>query len=99
LSVIHPVGLFRYFTDNKIYKKVLFKINIAQMGETRNAYRILVGKPEGKRPLGRPRRRGVDNIKIDLREIGWDGTDWIDLAQDKDQWRALVNTMMNFRVP
>jgi hypothetical protein len=63
------------------------------------AYRMLVGKPEGKRPLGRPRRRWVDNIKMDLREIGWDGMDWIDLAQDRDQWRALVNTVMNFRVP
>jgi hypothetical protein len=68
-------------------------------GETRNAYRMLVGKPEGKRPLGRPRRRWVDDIKIDLREIGWDGMDWIDLAQDRDQWRALVNTVMNLRVP
>jgi hypothetical protein len=68
------------------------------MGEKRNAYRILVGKPEGKRLLGRPRRRWVDNINIDLREIGWDGIDWIDLAQDRDQWRALVNTVMNIRV-
>jgi hypothetical protein len=58
-----------------------------------NAYRILVGKPEGKRPLGRPRRRWVDNIKIHLREIGWDGMGWIDLAQDRDQWRALVITV------
>jgi hypothetical protein len=58
-----------------------------------------VGKPEGKRPLGRPRRRWVDNIKIVLREIGWDGVDWIDLAQDRDQWRALVSTVMNLRVP
>jgi hypothetical protein len=69
------------------------------MGETRNAYRILVGKPEGKRPLGRPRRRWVDNIKIDLGEIEWDGMNWIDLAQDRDRWRALVNTVMNLRVP
>jgi hypothetical protein len=68
-------------------------------GEKKNAYRILVGKPEGKRPLGRPRHRWVDNIKIDLREIGWDDMDWIDLAQDRDQWRALVNTVMNLRVP
>jgi hypothetical protein len=67
------------------------------MGETRNAYRILVGKPEGKRPLGRPRRWWVDNIKIDLGEIGWDGVDWIELAEDRDQWRALVNTVMNLR--
>jgi hypothetical protein len=68
-------------------------------GEKRNVYRILVGNPEDKRPLGRPRRRWVDNIKINLREIGWDGRDWIDLAQDRDQWRALVNAVMNLRVP
>jgi hypothetical protein len=68
------------------------------MGETRNAYRILVGEPEEKRPLGRPRRRW-DNIKTDLREKGWDGMDWIELAQDRDQWRALVNTVMNLRIP
>jgi hypothetical protein len=58
-----------------------------------------VGKPEGKRPLGRPRRWWVNNIKINLREIGWDGMDWIDLSQDKDRWRALTNRVMNFRVP
>jgi hypothetical protein len=68
------------------------------MGEKSNAYRILVGKPEGKRPLGRPRHRWVDNIKMDLREIGWDGIDCIDLAQNRDQWRALVNAAINFRV-
>jgi hypothetical protein len=69
------------------------------MGDKMNAYRILVGKPEGKRPLVRPRRRWVDNIKMNLREIGWDGMDWIDLFQDRNQWRALVNTVMNLRVP
>jgi hypothetical protein len=73
--------------------------NVAWMEEKRNAYRILVGKPEGKRPLGRPRHRWVDNIKMDLREIGWDGVDRIDLAQDRDQWRAFVNTVMNLWVP
>jgi hypothetical protein len=65
-------------------------------GERRNAYRLLVGKPEGRTPLGRPRRRWVDNIKMDLREMRRDGMDWIDLVQDRDQWRALVNTVMNF---
>jgi hypothetical protein len=69
------------------------------MEEPRNAYRILVGKPEGKRPLGRPRLRWVDNIKMDLGETEWDGRDWIELAQDRDQWRALVNTVMNLWGP
>jgi hypothetical protein len=73
--------------------------HVARKREKRNAYRILVGKPEGERPLGRPRRRWVDNIKMDFTEIGWDGMDWIDLAQDRNQWRALVNTVMNLRVP
>jgi hypothetical protein len=73
--------------------------HVARMGEKRNACRILVGKPEEKRALGRPRRRWVDNTKVDLREIGWDGMEWIDLAQNRDQWRALVNTAMNLRVP
>jgi hypothetical protein len=69
------------------------------MGERRNACRILVGKPEEKRPLGRLRRRWVDNIKMDLREIELDGMEWIELAQDRDQWRDLVNTVMNLGVP
>jgi hypothetical protein len=68
-------------------------------GEGRNACRILMGKPNGKRPLGRRRRRSVDNIKIDLTEIEWDGMNWIDLAQDRDQWRTLVNTIKNIQVP
>jgi hypothetical protein len=63
-----------------------------------NAYRILVGKPEGRRPLGRPRHRREDNIRMVLRKIGWGSMDWIDLAQDRDQWRVLVNTVMNLRV-
>jgi hypothetical protein len=65
----------------------------------RNAYRIFVGKPEGKRPLRTPRRRWVDNIKMDLRDKGWDRMNSIDLAQDRDLWKALVNTVMNLRVP
>jgi hypothetical protein len=69
------------------------------MGERRGAYTALVGKPEGRRPLGRPRRRWEDNIKMDLREVGWRGMDWINLAQDRDRWRALVNEVMNLRVP
>jgi hypothetical protein len=67
--------------------------------EKKNAYRILVAKPEGKRPRGRPRCKWVDNIKIDLREVGWDGMDRVDMAQDRDQWKTLVNTVMNLRVP
>jgi hypothetical protein len=73
--------------------------HVTRTGEKRNAYRIFVGKPEGKIPLGRPRHRWVNNIKIDLREIGWDGVDWIDLCQDRDQWRALVNMVLNLCVP
>jgi hypothetical protein len=68
-------------------------------GEKRTACKILVGKLKGKRPLGRPRRRWVNDIKMDLREIEWDGMDCIDLAEDRDQWRALVNTVMNLLVP
>jgi hypothetical protein len=67
------------------------------MGAKKNAYRVMVGKPE--RPLGRPRCRWVGNIKMDLREKGWIGMDWIDLAQDRDQWRALLIMVMNFRIP
>jgi hypothetical protein len=69
------------------------------MGERRGAYRVLVWKPDGKRPLGRPRHRWEDNIKMDLQEGGWGGMDWIDLAQDRDRWRALVNAIVNLLVP
>jgi hypothetical protein len=68
------------------------------MEEERNMYRVLMGKPEGKRPLERPRRRWEDGIRMDLREVGWGSVDWIQLAQDRDRWRALVNTGMNLRV-
>jgi hypothetical protein len=69
------------------------------MGEKRNAYRIWVVKPEGKRPLGRPRSRWKDNIRMNLRVMGWGGMDWIDVAQNRDQWRAIVNTAISLRVP
>jgi hypothetical protein len=73
--------------------------HVARMGEKRDAYRLLVGKPEGKRPLGGPRRRWVDNIRIDVGEVGWSDVDWIGLAQDRNRWRALVNSVLNLRVP
>jgi transcription termination factor 2 len=73
--------------------------HVARMGEGRGVYRVLVGRPEGKRPLGRPRRRWKDNIKMDLWEIGIDGVNWIRLAQDRVRWRAFVNTVMNLRFP
>jgi hypothetical protein len=68
------------------------------MGEERNVYKALMGKSEGKRPLGRPRHRWEDGIRMDIREIGWGSVDWIQLAQDRDQWRAVVNTVMNLWV-
>jgi hypothetical protein len=69
------------------------------MGEKRNAYRLLVGKPEGRRPLGRPRRMWLHNIRMDLVEVGWGDVDWIGLAQDRDRWRALVKSILNLWVP
>jgi hypothetical protein len=72
---------------------------VARIGKERNAYRLLVGRPEGKRPLGRPRRRWVDNIRMDLGEVGWCDVDWIGLAQDRNRWRAVVNSVLNHRVP
>jgi len=73
--------------------------HVARMGVRRGVYRVLMGKPEGKRPLGRPRRRWEDNIKMNLQEVGCGGVDWIELSQDRDRRRALVNAVMNLRVP
>jgi len=73
--------------------------HVARMGEEREVYRVLVGNLEGKRPLGRPRRRWMDNIRMDLQEVGCGYMDWIELAQDRDRWRTLVSAVMNLRVP
>jgi hypothetical protein len=80
-------------------RKMRWAGHVGRMGEKRNVYRLLVGKPEGKRPLGRPRRRWIDNIKMDLSEIVVSVVDWIGLAQDRYRWRALVNSVMNLWVP
>jgi hypothetical protein len=79
-------------------RRIIGAENVARMGEKRIAYRILLGNAQGKRPVGRNRRGWEDNIKMDLRDIGLGGMDWFDVAQDRDHWRALVNTVMNFRV-
>jgi hypothetical protein len=99
--------LFRGFTilmytfcfTGPIFPYLRWAGHVARMGEKRNVCGLLVGKPDGKRPLGRPRRRLIDNIKMDLLEIGVNVVDWIGLAQDRYRWRALVNSVMNFRVP
>jgi hypothetical protein len=96
---LHNEELLNLYSSRSVIRKFMsrrirYAGHVARMGAKRNAYRISMGKPEGKRPLGRPRRRWVDNIKTDLREIGWDGMGWIDLAQDRD-----TNMVINFRVP
>jgi hypothetical protein len=80
-------------------RKMRWAGHVARMEKGRGVYRVWAGRPEGKRPLGRPRRRWEDNIKMDLRKIGIDGANWIQLAQNRVQWRAFVNTVMNLRVP
>jgi hypothetical protein len=80
-------------------KRMRWEGHVARMGEKRNAYRLLVGKPEGKRPLERPRRMWADNIRMDLGEVGWGDVDWIGLAKDRNRWRALVNSVLDLRVP
>jgi hypothetical protein len=95
---LHNEELHNFYSSIKL-RRMKWAGHVVRMKEKRISYRILVRKSEGKRPPGRPRRWWMDNIKIDLREIGWDGVVWVDLAQDRDQWRALVNTVMNLRVP
>jgi hypothetical protein len=80
-------------------RRMRWAVYVARMGEKRNAYRLLVGKPEGRRPLGRPRCRWVDKIRMDLGEVGWGDVDWIGLAKDRNRLRALVNSVLNLRVP
>jgi hypothetical protein len=80
-------------------RRIRWAGHVARMGEEREVHRVLVGKPKGKRPLGRPRRRWEDNIKMDLQEVGWGRVDWMELAQDRDGWRALVRRVRDFRVP
>jgi hypothetical protein len=106
-------GSWRKFHNNELHnlysspnivrviksRRISWAGHVARMGEGRGIYRVLVGKPEGKRQLGRPRHRWEDNIKLDLSEIGFDGTNWIRLAQDRVQWQAFVNTVTNLRVP
>jgi hypothetical protein len=100
--IFRNVSLSTYFSPSIITmiksRRMRWAGHVALMGEKMNAYRILVGKQERKRPLGRPRRKWVDDIKMDLREIRWDAMDWIGLAQNRDQWRTLLNAVMNLRV-
>ena len=95
-------GTFAIFRCISIFvklRRMRLAGHVARMGEGRGVHRVLVGKPEGKRPMGRPRRRWEDNIKMDLQEVGGGCGDWVELVQDRDRWRALVRTMMNLRVP
>ena len=82
-----------------LYLSARWAGHVARMGEDRGVQRVLVGKPEGKRPLGRPKRRWEDNIKMDLQKVGGGRGDWMELAQDRDRWRALVGTVRDYRVP
>jgi len=103
LRKLHNGELSDLYCSSKIIRVTKLRMrwvgHVARMGERRGVYRVLVGKPEGKRPLGRPRRRWEDSIKMDLQEMGCGIMDWIELAQDRDRWWALVNAVMNLRVP
>ena len=94
-SLYSSPNIIRNFTS----RRLRWSGHVACMEQFRNAYRVLVGKPESKRPLGRPSRRWEDNIKMDLREVGCDPGEWADLAEDRDQWRAYLRAVMNLRVP
>jgi hypothetical protein len=101
---LHNKELYALYSSPNIIRviktrRLRWAEHVACMGESRGEYRALVGKPEGRRPLGRPRHRWEDNIKMDLREVGWGGADWIDLTQDRDRWQALLYTVRNLRVP
>jgi hypothetical protein len=101
---IHNEELYDLFSSPNIIlviksRRMKWAGHVARMGEGRGAYRILVGRPEGRRPLGRTRHKWEDNIKSDLQEMGWDGVEWIDMAQDRDRWRAVVTAVMNLWVP
>jgi hypothetical protein len=101
---MHNEELHNLYSSSSIIRiikprRMRWAVHVARIREKRSTCRILVENSEGKRPVRKPRRRWVDNIKMNIREIGWDGVDWIDLAHDRDQWRALLNTVMNLRVP
>jgi hypothetical protein len=98
LRALLSVLLTRYYLSNQI-EHMRWEGNVARVGDRRGVYRAMVGKPEGKRPLGRPRRRWEDNVKMGLQEFGWEGMEWIELPQDRDRRRALVNAVTNLRVP
>ena len=93
------VPLSNFEPVDRTSRRMRWAGHVARMGEGRGVYRVLVGKPEGKRPLGRPRRRWEDNIRMELQEVGVGYKDWIGLAQDRDRWRALVSAVRNLRVP
>jgi hypothetical protein len=100
---VHNVELDNLYSSPDIIRQIKSRRmrwarHVARLGEGRNMYKVLMGKPEGKRPLGRPRCRWEDGIKMDLREIGCGGVEWIQLAQDRDRWRAVVSAVMNLRV-
>jgi hypothetical protein len=103
LRKLHNEELHNLYSSPDIIRQVTSRRlrwagHVARMGGERNVYTVLMGKREGKNPLGRPRRRREDGIRMDLRDIGWGSADWIQLTQDRDRWRAVVNTVMNLRV-